>query len=47
MLKMSWRKKVCQNAKIAKIFGAKKTGRAYTKAVPGFFFYFSGMQSLF
>ena len=27
-------KKVHQNAKIAKKFGAKKTGRAYTKAVP-------------
>ena len=34
MLKMSWRKKRCQIAKIAKTFGAINTGRAYTKAVP-------------
>ena len=25
---------MCQNAKIGKKFGAKKTGRVYTKAVP-------------
>ena len=37
MLKLSWRKKGCQNAKIAEKIGAKKTSRAYTKAVPGFF----------
>ena len=41
MLKMSWRKKVRQNAKIAKKFGANKTGRAYTKAIPAIFFTFA------
>ena len=34
MVKLSWRKRGRENAKIAKKIGAKKTGRAYTKAVP-------------